>query len=106
MKKCNCCGRTYDFNSWHGLPHRGYTELTEIEALEYRDCLCGSTLSRFVGVTAEVWYISTVWWGRAQWCHYDRTVSDAVSAALYSLIDGGADEAVISRGRWEWAGLI
>lgn len=43
-KRCSCCGRMVaTLAAWRALPYVG-VQAFEDEALEYRNCACGSTL--------------------------------------------------------------
>ena len=42
-KTCACCGRGYTESQWRALPWVGVQAVVEGEALELRNCACGTT---------------------------------------------------------------
>lgn len=44
FKLCSCCRRAISQEEWSGLPLVGI-QADDVEALELRDCECGSTLA-------------------------------------------------------------
>lgn len=43
MKLCTCCRRAISPAEWNRLRLRGH-QVDDVETLELRDCICGSTL--------------------------------------------------------------
>lgn len=43
MKLCTCCRRAISPAEWNRLRLRGH-QVDDVETLELRDCVCGSTL--------------------------------------------------------------
>jgi hypothetical protein len=98
-KVCPCCGQTHDEDSWHALPHHGYTEISQVEALEYRTCRCGSTLCRKRGRYDGRGLTVSVLAGKRKFCDHDFNMKNAWCTAI-EWLRYGASEAVIARREW------
>jgi hypothetical protein len=53
FKACRCCGREYSLSPWRELAYVGIQD-DGVEALELRNCACGSTLAIELGPGATM----------------------------------------------------
>lgn len=44
FKRCGCCQKSYSAESWSQLRFKG-VQPCDVAPLEYRDCVCGSTIA-------------------------------------------------------------